>query len=592
MRHRKRDVTLLAQPYLMNPLKPFSRTFLALVIAVPALSSICQADAVDDFVRARMLRDKIPGVSLAVIRDGKVIKSAGYGYANLELGATATPNTVYQIGSITKQFTAAAVMLLVQNRKLGLDDRLSKYLPNVPAAWADIRIRHLLTHTAGLEGNGITTTEKTFFSDFTEDEILESAKKLPLISKPGERFSYSNLGYDLLAMVIERVSGVSYRTFVSERLLRPAGMHSTDVNDPLTIVRSRAQGYLFVDGRLRNCIQISPTQFRGSASLYSTVLDLAKWDMFLTHGNVLQKSSLAAMWAPMTLNDGKATGYGFGWFLSSIRGHRVVRHNGAMNGFLGNIARFVHDKLTVIVLANQSGVADTERMATAIARLYVPGLRYAPPVKLLAAPKIGPNELRMLTGRYEYWGGGYLLTVAAEKGRLVGHMPDAGLNDYLPLSDGSYWQPDDGVQLTPTRDSKGQVVGLKVRFDGGWVHPIPKVGPLVADLVPSRDTNPALSREIEADFSAFGKGPAAVKKMLGILPAKARSVSRPDLNFARFCGLQFIAEQDVAERGIERNGAKIAWIRYFRFASATGRKFAMVYLTKDHLLADYDLTTE
>jgi CubicO group peptidase (beta-lactamase class C family) len=390
------------------------------MLSTVLISNPTQADAVDDYVKVKLTKAHIPGLSLAVVKEGKVIKSKGYGYANLELNVPTTPNTVYQIGSLTKQFTAVAIMLLVQENKIGLDDKISKYLKDISPAWQEITVRQLLTHTSGLAMDGILTTDKTFFADYTEEEMLKSAAALPVVSAPREQFSYSNLGYNLLAMMIEKVSGKTYAEFVKERLFQPLGMTATRVNDKTAIIPNRAQGYLWIGGDLRLCEQLSPTRYMGSASLLSTALDLAKWDAALSTRAFLTDASRKAMWTPAVLKTGKPTDYGFGWFISSVKKHTNINHNGAINGFLANISRFVDDNLTVIVLANQSGLASTEKIATDVARLYIPAIRPAMPPK--HPLKISPAVYRTYAGRYEYWNN-VILTLTTDKGVLSGRLP-------------------------------------------------------------------------------------------------------------------------------------------------------------------------
>ena len=360
------------------------------VDSVPATTST-PTDKVDDYIRMRMEKEHIPGLSLAVVRAGKLIKAKGYGHASLELKADATPDTVYKIGSLSKQFTAAAIMLLVQEKKVALDDQVGKYLDGTPEAWKGITLRHLLSHTSGLPMDGIVATDKTMFADFTREELLDSAKALPLLSSPGERFAYSNLGFDLLALVIEKVSGKTYEDFTRERIFAPLGMTATRINDRHAIVPNRAQGALWIDGRLQLCEQLSPTRFRGSGSILSTALDLANWDAALASDVLLSDASRKAMWTRMTLKDGKATDYGLGWSISSVKGHTNVNHNGAINGYLANMSRFIDDKLTVIVLANQSGLADTVRIARGIARLYIPAIRPKEPPLPSTPPENQPR---------------------------------------------------------------------------------------------------------------------------------------------------------------------------------------------------------
>jgi D-alanyl-D-alanine carboxypeptidase len=237
--------------------------------------SFVHADQVDAYIELRMGKEHLPGLSLAVLRDGKVLKLKGYGYANLELKVPAAPDTVYQIGSITKQFTATAIMILVQENRVDLDNKISKYISGTPETWKDITVRNLLTHTSGLQSEGIPTTDKTVFADYTEEEMLKSATALPLLSPPGVKYSYGNLEYDLLAIIIEKVSGKTYADFLRGRIFRLLGMTSTRVNDRGAIVSNRAQAFLWTNGSLQRCEpQVSPT--RSLSGIRGHKLDLAE----------------------------------------------------------------------------------------------------------------------------------------------------------------------------------------------------------------------------------------------------------------------------------------------------------------------------
>jgi CubicO group peptidase (beta-lactamase class C family) len=546
---------------------------------------------VDAFIRLRMERERIPGLSLAVVKAGKVIKADGYGMANLELGVPATPSTVYQIGSVTKQFTAAAIMLLVQSNKVSLDGKISEYLDGAPASWKDITVRQLLTHTSGLPTNGISTTDKTFLADYTNDEILESARTLPLLSPPGEQFSYSNLGFDLLALIVEKASGEKYADFVGSRLFEPLEMTATNVSDKQAITPNRAQGYLWEDGNRRICEQLSPTQFMGSASIVSTALDLAKWDAALSTEIPLTDASRTTMWTPTKLADGKDTNYGFGWFISSVKNHTNINHNGAMNGFVANVSRFVDDQLTVIVLVNQSGISNTEKIATGVARFYIPAIRPGQPPTQPSRMNIDPAVLTALAGRYEFFNN-VILTLRPGEGMLLGQMPGSEADEYLPLSANAFWQMDEGTQLTAIRNPVGEVTGLLVRHDGGWEHKVPRLGPLFQSLTPQPDPDPTLTQTITAVLKAMGQGRQAFEQAPSIAPGLKKEFSPPYTSFVGLQSLRFLASEDVAERGIERHGAKVSRILFYKFTTDKDTRNVMVYLTADGMVTDHDVVED
>jgi D-alanyl-D-alanine carboxypeptidase len=342
----------------------------ALLVAVSLLQA-ARSDEIDDYVNAEMQTRHIPGVSLAVIKEGKVVKAQGYGLANVELNVPAGPETVYKIGSVSKQFIAAGIMLLVQDSKIKVDDKISTFLQGTPEAWKDITIRHLLTHTSGLSRDAPGFASLKVQSDA---DLIKTAYAQKLGFAPGEKWRYCNLGYFALAEIMRRVSGKPWGEFMRERVFVPLGMDSTRITTVRDIVSNRADGYYW-RGHLENDEVMLAV--RPSGAFLSSVLDLAKWDAALNGNTLLSQASLDEIWTPVTLNDGKQHPYGYGWELSPIAGHRVVRHGGTLTGFRSSYLRLVDDKVSIIVLAN-GATAQPGVMAIEVARHYVPELAPEP----------------------------------------------------------------------------------------------------------------------------------------------------------------------------------------------------------------------
>lgn len=341
-------------------------------LAVAALAQN-SSDPVDQYIQAEMQKRKIPGLALLVARDGRIVRAQGYGMSNVELQVPVKPETLFQSGSMGKQFTATAVMMLVEEGKIRLDDPITKYFADAPVAWNQVTVRQLLSHTAGFTDY---PDNFNFRQDRTEDEILKAIEGVPLASPPGTKYSYANLGYATLGVLIHRVSGKFYGDFLQERVFQPLGMSTTRIISEADIIPNRAAGYRLVKGELKNQEWVAPTlNTTADGSLYFSILDLAKWDAALYTEKLLKRSSLEQMWTPAKLNNGQPNSghYGFGWFMDEIHGHHIVEHEGAWQGFTTNISRYVNDKLTVVVLTNLEG-SHPDDITHHVAGLYVPEL--------------------------------------------------------------------------------------------------------------------------------------------------------------------------------------------------------------------------
>jgi CubicO group peptidase (beta-lactamase class C family) len=364
----------------MRP-RPVFAGLLAIAIFGAGLETAAQEDRAaktDAAVEAQRKAQKIPGVSVAVCRNGKIVTASGYGLANVELDVPVTPETIFQTGSVGKQFTSMAVMMMVEEGRIGLDDHLTKFIPESPAAWKDVTIRQLLTHTSGIADYG--GEEETmgkgvinFRKDYTEEELVQAFAKMPMDFRPGEKWSYSNTGYVLLGIVIHRVAGKFYGDFLQERIFQPLGMTSTRIISEADIIPHRSSGYRLVKGELKNQEWVSPTlNTTADGALYTNVLDLAKWDAALYTTRLVKQTSLDAIWTPVKLNDGKTYPYGFGWDLAPKNGHRAVSHDGAWQGFTMSISRYVGDRLTVIVMTNlDENNSRPEKIVEDVAAIYL-----------------------------------------------------------------------------------------------------------------------------------------------------------------------------------------------------------------------------
>jgi len=325
---------------------------------------------VDAYVRAEMARQKIPGLAVAIVRKGEPVKLEGYGFANVEHDVPVTPDTIFQSGSLGKMFTAAAVMVQVEDGKIALSDSIARFFPGAPAAWKMITVRHLLTHTSGIPD--YTDGAIDLRRDYTEDQLAQMAYRLKPDFTPGEKWKYSNTGYLLLGIIVRKASGKFYGDVLAERVFAPLGMKTTRVISEADIVPHRAAGYTLVKGELKNQGWVSPSlNTTADGALYFSVRDLIAWDAGVRAGRILRAASWKEVFSPVRLNDGKTFAYGFGWALGTRGGQPFYRHGGAWQGFKTHYARFDRGDLSIIVLANLQQ-ADPGKIVDAIAAALDP----------------------------------------------------------------------------------------------------------------------------------------------------------------------------------------------------------------------------
>ena len=370
------------------------RITVTLATIVCLLAGVARADDVDSYMASVLAREHIPGASVLIVRKGQVVKQQGYGLANVELSVPATADTIYQSGSMGKQFTAAGILLLAEEGKLSLDDRLTKYFPDAPAAWHRITIRNLLTHTSGIrdyEGG----TDVDYRRDYDEDALLKVMMHLPVDFEPGTQWTYSNSGYLILGLLTSKLSGMHWSEFQARRLFKPLGMTTTRVISESDIVPNRAGGYVLDEhGALKNQEWVAPSLNRcADGALYYTIKDLAAWDTALRQGRFLKPESRAEWMRPVTLADGTEYPYGFGWFIEEQRGRSLIEHGGAWQGFRTEIARYSDPELTVVVLTNL-GTAEPETIAHELAGIVEPAYRL-PDMATGRADPVAGREARL-----------------------------------------------------------------------------------------------------------------------------------------------------------------------------------------------------
>ncbi len=330
--------------------------------------SFAQVDSTDIIVKQMMEKQKIVGLSLSVIKNGQSIVNKGYGLANVELNVPVTSETVIRIGSVSKQFFTTAIMKLMEEGKLNIDDPVHNFFPDAPEAWRPITIKNLMSHTSGLQREGPAYDNFKIQPDI---DIIKSAYSLPLVFKTGEKYQYCNVAYFMLAEIIKQASGMLWQDYIHDKLFVPAGMNNTYLTDFYQIIPNRANGYMHKHDTLINATAM--LAIRPSGGFLSTSSDMIKWEKVIREKkSILKKDNWEKLWQPFIKTSDKADAkgyYGFGWMIDEYKGHKLIVHNGANIGFRSVFARFEHDGLSIIILTN-TDEANPSTIANAIADYY------------------------------------------------------------------------------------------------------------------------------------------------------------------------------------------------------------------------------
>jgi CubicO group peptidase (beta-lactamase class C family) len=410
------------------------------------------ASQIDQYMSAAIKRSHFSG-SVLVARDGKVLVSRGYGMANLEDEVSNTPQTRFRLGSLTKQFTAVAVLILQERGALSVQDPVCKYLPQCPAAWQPITVQHLLTHTSGIRNSEYTETIKLPMS---AANTIERLKDSPLEFEPGKLFRYSNSNYILLGHIIEKVSGHPYDAFLQENIFRPLQMADTGYDYPRRILKHRAVGYSLRGDALVHAMYVDMAIPYAAGGLYSTVEDLFRWDQALYTEKLVSKRSLALMFTPFKGN------YGYGWYIAEQDGHRFISHSGWIDGFAASFGRYPDDRLTVIILSNlDSTPANT--MARNIGAIAL-GLKHQAPAEHRAI-KIDSKIYDAYVGKYELVPN-FIVTITEEGGKLLGQATGHPQVELFPESENEFFVREFDAKIRFVKGNKGQVTHAVVSLNG------------------------------------------------------------------------------------------------------------------------------
>ena len=428
-----------------------------LVLAALSLAPLAQAEDLtskfEQYMDKSVEVDHFSG-SVLVSKDGEVLFTKGYGLANVEHQVPNTPETKFRLGSITKQFTAMAVLILQEQDKFQLDDPIGKFIEDAPEAWEKVTIHHLLCHTSGVPSY---TSQPDYMKKMSHAETVKSMiarfKDKPLDFAPGEKFSYSNSGYFLLGALIEKASGMSYEAFLKQAIFEPLGMKDSGYDHPKTVLPHRASGYTRARAGVENAEYLDMAQPYAAGSLYSTVEDLAKWDRALTDERLISKDSYVKMYTPVK-ND-----YAYGWSVTTRSGRKEIGHGGGINGFATQITRYPEEKVCVVVLCNVLPL-NPGKVAQNLAAITF-GEEYKLPETRKVA-KVDPKIYDAYVGRYQI-GPDRFLTISRDGDRLMAQPTNQTKLEILPSSETEFFIEIVDAQLTFVKDENGKVTHVTLR---------------------------------------------------------------------------------------------------------------------------------
>jgi len=403
-----------------------------------------------------------PGATVIVVKDGKTVLRRAYGMADVVKGVTMTPDMALRLGSITKQFTASAILMLADEGKLALDDDITKHLPDYPTRGKKITIEHLLTHTSGIAS---FTSKPDYVAKMTQDmtvaQMIDSFKNDPLDFEPGSQYRYNNSGYFLLGAIIEKVSGQTYAGFLQARIFTPLGMRDTYYEGTGASRAPVAAGHSRTPSGFGMAPPLSMSQPYAAGALVSTVDDLARWDAAVSAGKLLKSATWQRAFTPYRLSDGKPTTYGYGWEIGKVQGEAMIGHNGGINGFSTHAMRFPAKGVYVAVLTNSdSGPANPAlvvRKAAAVA--------LGKPYREFREVALDAAALDAVTGSYEIENGVQRVFRRSGDG-LVMQRPGRPPASLKAASKDEFFMPGGLDWFAFQRDAGGKVTGVTVHQDG------------------------------------------------------------------------------------------------------------------------------
>lgn len=469
-------------------MKNLSLLFLVILLTLPAMAQDTGLAArMDSLLSASYSPDGPGGVALVKKGDQVILRKA-YGMADLELDVPMKPENVFRIGSITKQFTAVAILQLRDEGKLNLDEPMTTYLKKYPAETGDkVTVKHLLDHTSGIPSyTGLPEFGAMMRKDMSPAEITETFKDLPLEFEPGTDWSYNNSAYILLGMIIEEVSGQTYEEYIKQHIFEPLQMTSSYYGDPEKIIPNRVEGYSKRGDDVSIAGYLSMTLPYAAGSLLSSVDDLAKWDEALYDERIVSQAALKEAWTNTSLADKRSTGYGYGWFSSELNGKQVIEHGGGINGFVSYFIRVPEEELVVVTLQNFNG----QNVSQIAERLLMMAMDVN---EVPETAKVSSKKMKEYAGNYKLEGGDFRV-VTLEDGKLYSQRTGQEKLELIPVGKDAFYYTDEPTgRFLFVRDKKGKITDLAYQ---------PRIG-MATYAVITDEAPPAGPQEIEMEPEAF-----------------------------------------------------------------------------------------
>ncbi|MFT5452727.1 MAG: CubicO group peptidase (beta-lactamase class C family) [Enterobacterales bacterium] len=414
---------------------------------------------INNIMNAVYPEDK-PGASLIVVKDGKIIFENGYGLADVEDNLSVSSKHVFRLGSITKQFTAVAILMLAQEGKLSLDDDLLKYVPDYPVHDQKITIKNLLSHTSGIFNyTNMKEWLPVWRKDYSVDEMIDFFKDQPTDFNPGEEWNYSNSGYFLLGKIIEVASGMSYEQFIEEKIFKALGMKNSYYDHVAEIIPNRASGYSMGDQGVENAAYISMTQPYSAGSLASTVKDLALWDTALYTEQLVSQALLEEAWTDFKLNNAEKSYYGYGWSISELQGKKAIEHSGGIHGFSTFGIRLPEDKIYVAILTN------SDSSSPSLPALQIAALVSGNPIVAPEVISLNDKALSEFVGIYHFESNAERV-ITLKDGQLYSQRAGGHVFDIEPYGKDKFFFKDSFTRLIFERNEAGKIVSVYTKTRG------------------------------------------------------------------------------------------------------------------------------